>query len=427
MENSNTSPKKTNFKFHPLSLGIQWIIVIGWIAVLVGSASALFLVALEKVSQLRELYSWLVYFLPLAGFTIGWYYFQYGKNVSKGNNLLIEEIHSPTSIIPIRMAPFVFLGTIITHLFGGSAGREGTAVQMGGAIAHQLVRLFPLRIKDQQTLIILGISAGFSSVFGTPLAATIFSIEVIRLGKYRWNLLIPSLVTAYLANWVCLFWGVGHSHYPKIPIDLNGTVIVFLVTIAIVSGLVARSFSSLVHAVSQRFSDLIGYSPLRPLVGGIIIIFLIGFGMSPVYLGLGLPTIQSAFHIQLPIETFLLKLLITVVTIGSGFKGGEVTPLFFIGASLGNIFGYFDPTHLPLFAALGFISVFAGASNTPLASAIMGMELFGWEAGILFFMATWIAYIVSGHTSIYQSQLIGKPKLLSRSSDLGKKISDLRK
>ncbi|TGM74097.1 chloride channel protein [Leptospira mtsangambouensis] len=427
MENSSPSRKNTNPKFQPLFFGIQWILAIGWIAVFVGSASAFFLVTLEKVSQLRELHSSLVYFLPLAGFTIGWFYFHYGKNVSKGNNLLIEEIHSPTSIIPIRMAPFVFLGTIITHLFGGSAGREGTAVQMGGAISHQLVRLFPLKIKDQQTLIILGISAGFSSVFGTPLAATIFSIEVIRIGNYRWNLFFPSLVTAYLSHWVCLFWGVGHSHYPKILFDLNGTIIVFLVVIAIFSGLVARSFSWFVHNLSQWLSDWVRYPPLRPFVGGIVIILLIGFGLSPIYLGLGLPTIQAAFQIQLPIETFLLKILVTVVTIGSGFKGGEVTPLFFIGASLGNIFGYFDHSHLSLFVALGFISVFAGASNTPIASAIMGMELFGWEAGILFFMATWIAYIASGHTSIYQSQLIGKPKLLSRSSDLGKKISDLKK
>lgn len=426
MENSNLSSNIPKSQFQPLSFGIQWLIVFLWISFFVGSASAIFLFALEKVSQLRELNSWLVYWLPMAGFCIGWFYFHYGKNVSKGNNLLLEEIHSPTSIIPIRMAPFVFLGTLMTHLFGGSAGREGTAVQMGGAIAHQLARLIPFQIKDQQTLIILGISAGFASVFGTPLAATVFSIEVIRIGEYRWRLFFPALITAYLSHWVCLLWGIGHSHYPKIPFELSRTLILCLVGISILSGLVARTFSLVVHKVSEWFSIWIGYSPLRPLVGGAIIVSLVGFGLNPIYLGLGLPTIQLAFHSSLPMESFLLKFLLTTVTIGSGFKGGEVTPLFFIGASLGNLFGFFDPTHLSLFVAIGFISVFAGASNTPLASAIMGIELFGWEAGVLFFFSTWIAFIFSGHTSIYQSQLIGKTKFFSKSQDLGKKIAEIK-
>ncbi|PJZ45003.1 chloride channel protein [Leptospira brenneri] len=427
MENSSPEQKKVSVKINSLSNFIKWITISGLIAVFVGSASAFFLVSLEKVTQFRESNPYFVYFLPLAGFLIGWIYFEYGKNVSKGNNLLLEEIHSPTSIIPIRMAPFVFFGTLITHLFGGSAGREGTAVQMGGAISHQLVRLFSLSIKEQQTLIILGISAGFASVFGTPIAAAIFSIEVIRIGTYRLRLIFLSLVIAYLSHWVCLLWGVDHSHYQKIPFEFTWIILICLVVLGILSGWVAKIFSAGIHLVSHFLGEYILYPPFRPVVGGFIILLLVVLGLSPVYLGLGLPTLQSAFVNPLPIETFLLKIIVTAITIGSGFKGGEVTPLFFIGASLGNLFGYFDPAHLALFAGIGFISVFAGATNTPFACAMMGIELFGWECGLYFFLTAWISFIASGHTSIYQSQHIGKTKLFSRSSDLGKKIADLRK
>lgn len=405
----------------------KWLFYILLIALIVGSVSAFFLVALDAVTSIRESHIWIVYLLPLAGFTIGWFYFHYGKNANKGNNLLLEEIHSPSSILPIRMAPFVLLGTLGTHLVGGSAGREGTAVQMGGSIAHQLVRFFPMKIHEQQTLIILGMSAGFASVFGTPLAATIFSIEVIRIGSYRNKLIVPAFLSAYLSHLVCMFWGVSHSQYPKIPFDFNGTIFLCLVVLAAVSGWVAKLFSLILHYISHLFSQWIHYTPLRPLFGGVLLVILFILGLNSEYFGLGIPTIQKAFHVSLPKESFLIKLLLTALTIGSGFKGGEVTPLFFIGASLGNLFGYFDPSHLILFVGVGFISVFAGATNTPLACAVMGIELFGWSCGIYFFLCTGIAYIFSGHTSIYQSQMIGKTKPFSPSSDLGKKISELKK
>ncbi|TGL40850.1 chloride channel protein [Leptospira perdikensis] len=431
MKKSNLEQKKVSVEIRRLSKSfpyvLKWSFILGFISLLVGSASAFFLMALEQVTQFRESKLWLVYFLPCAGFLIGWFYFHFGKNVNKGNNLLLEEIHSPTSIIPIRMSPFVLLGTLVTHLFGGSAGREGTAVQMGGSIAHQLVRFIPLNIKEQQTLIILGMSSGFASVFGTPFAAAVFSIEVLRIGSYRLRLIVPSLVTAYLSHWVCLFWGVEHSHYPQIPFDLTGIIFVYLILLGISSGLVAKLFSWSLHKLSELFHRWINFPPLRPFFGGIIVALLFVIGLNPIYFGLGLPTIQSAFVDPLPVETFLFKLFITVITIGSGFRGGEVTPLFFIGASLGNLFGYLDPTHLSLFVGIGFISVFAGATNTPFACAIMGMELFGWESGIFFLVTAWISYVCSGHISIYTSQRIGRTKFLSPSSDLNKKISDLFK
>ncbi|MCW7475278.1 chloride channel protein [Leptospira levettii] len=408
-----------------ISFFVRWSLIIMTIAGIVGSISAFFLHALEFVSEVRENHIQLLYFLPLAGLFIGWFYHHLGSNVNKGNNLLLEEIHSPSSVIPIRMTPFVLVGTLFTHLFGGSAGREGTAVQMGGSIAHQIVRVIPMTKKEQESLIILGMSAGFSAVFGTPIAAAIFSIEVILVGSYRWKLFLPSLITAWLSHEVCLSWNVTHPLFPKVSFDWNFTSLVGIFVLAIVSGYVAKSFIHLLHFFSSFGKKWILYPPFRPIIGGILLVCFFMFGLSLDYFGLGVKTIQNAFIEPLPKESFVWKLLLTTITIGFGFKGGEVTPLFFIGATLGNLFATLDPIHLALLTSVGFISVFSGATNTPLACAIMGMELFGYECGILYLVVTQIAFIISGHTSIYSSQIIAKKKLFQSAKDVGKRISDL--
>lgn len=405
---------------------LRWTLVFLIVSILVGSISAFFLHALDWVTHVREKHISLLYFLPLAGGLIGWIYHHFGTRANKGNNLLLEEIHSTSSIIPFRMTPFVFIGTLVTHLVGGSAGREGTAVQMGGSISHQLVRLFPFSIKEQQTLIILGMSAGFSAVFGTPFAAAIFSIEVIQIGIYRWKLFFPSLLMAWLSHLVCLFWNVKHSIFPEVPWDADLILFLGIFLLSIGSGMVAKIFIWSIHTISKFSQKWIVYPPLRPVLGGILLVVLFTAGVSVDYFGLGVPIIQSAFTENLSDTAFLWKLLLTAITIGFGFKGGEVTPLFFIGATLGNLFSEISPHHLSLFVSVGFIAVFSGATNTPLACAIMGMELFGFSSGIYFLMATQISYIISGHASIYSSQIIGKRKWFRPHTHVGKKISDLK-
>ncbi|WP_425324640.1 chloride channel protein [Leptospira yanagawae] len=404
----------------------RWVFYCLLISVLVGSVSAFFLIALDFVTEVREKNTFLVYLLPLVGGCIGWVYHRYGSRVNQGNNLLLEEIHSPSSVIPFRMTPFVLLGTLGTHLVGGSAGREGTAVQMGGSIAHQLARFFPFDRKEHQTLIILGISAGFSAVFGTPFAAAIFSIEVIQIGIYRWKLFLPSLVVAWCSHLVCLIWKVKHTIFPMVPFQLELNLVLGIFLLSIASGLVAKVFIHFTHTISNYSQKLILYPPLRPVLGGLILVLLFSLGVSLDYFGLGVPFIQEAFTENLPDDAFLWKLLLTSITIGFGFKGGEVTPLFFIGATLGNLFSEISPPHMVLFVSVGFVAVFSGATNTPLACAIMGMELFGFSAGIYFLVATQISYIMSGHMSIYPSQVIGKKKWFRPHSHVGKKISELK-
>ena len=241
-----------------LVLLLKWIFICVLIGIFSGSASAFFLVALEWVTQFREHNSWMIWLLPIGGLLIGLLYHYYGATVVKGNNLLLEEYENPQKVIPLKMAPLVLIGTLITHIFGGSAGREGTAVQMGGAIADQFTRIFQLDNSDRKTLIILGISAGFASVFGTPLAGALFALEVVFFSKISLKSSILSFLTAYIAYFTVEFWQVKHTHYsiPVVP-EFNLTTLFYTLIIGILSGLAALLFSRNVHFWSSFFSKKI--------------------------------------------------------------------------------------------------------------------------------------------------------------------------
>lgn len=391
----------------------KWLIITLIAGALIGSASALLLFSLDLVTNYRESHTWVIALLPIAGLLIGLMYHYWGSNIVKGNNYLIDEIHAPKDIIPFKMAPFIYIGTVITHLFGGSAGREGTAVQMGGAIADQFSRLFKLRQRDHKIMVIVGISAGFASVFGTPLAGAVFALEVIIVGRMRYEAILPSFFAAVFAHLTCHLWGAAHTHYsiPFVP-ELSIPNIMLVVAVSILFGLTAMLFSRSVHFWAKLAKDKIKYAPCRPLAGGAIIALAVwGLGTTK-YIGLGLPTIIEAFSVQQDWYDFLAKILFTTFTIGVGFKGGEVTPLFFIGATLGSALSCIIPLPIALLAGMGFVAVFAGATNTPVACTFMGTELFGMESGIYIGIACVISYLFSGHTGIYTSQIVGSPKHL---------------
>lgn len=403
----------------------KWLVLALIIGFLAGSASAFFLASLHWVEDFREGNLWIVWCLPIGGLVIGLLYHYYGNDVVKGNNQLIEEFHSPKQIIPLKMAPMVLFGTLATHLFGGSAGREGTAVQMGGAIADQFTKWFTLNKSDRKIILILGISAGFASVFGTPLAGAVFSLEVLIIGRLRYEAIIPSVLTAVIAHYVCLFWGIQHTTYVihAIP-ELNLTNLFWVILVGIPFGWTAWLFATSNHFFTKQFTKWIKYPPLRPVFGGLILALLFFMIGNSRYMGLGIPVIESAFDTQLPAWDFLAKLGLTAFTLSAGFKGGEVTPLFFIGATLGSFLSFFIPLELSLLAGMGFIAVFAGATNTPLACALMGIELFGSEGAVYFIVVCVIAYLFSGHHSIYTQQIIGSPKTPFQLFKKGKKITD---
>jgi H+/Cl- antiporter ClcA/PII-like signaling protein len=406
------------FRWHPaeqVRIGrflLKWTLLASGLGVLAGSASAVFLLSLEYATAAREDFPWLLYLLPVAGCLIVLLYQRWCKGCEDGNNLLIEEIHRPEGGVPSRLAPVILLSTIATHLFGGSAGREGTALQMGGSLAAWLSRRLGLDPLHTRTLLMAGISAGFGSVFGTPLAGMVFGLEVLAVGRLRYDALIPCLVASVVGHWTCAAWGVHHTHYaienmPEVSALLVGKVVLA----SLVFALVSVFFAEITHWLGWVFKRVMPWAPGRPILGASVIIALVWLLGTRDYLGLGIPIIIQSFRPEgVATWAFAWKLLFTAITLSSGFKGGEVTPLFFIGATLGCTLGWILGVPNDFMAALGFVAVFAGAANTPLACTIMGIELFGARHGVFLALACCSTYVWSGHRGIYLSQIVDTPK-----------------
>ena len=402
---------------------VRWIPIAALVGIMAGSASALLLASLTLATNVREHHPWLIFLLGPAGGIVGLLYHRFGASVEAGNNLILEQTHDPTATIPLRMTPLILLGTFLTHLFGGSAGREGTAIQTGASLADQLARPFRMIPRDRRILLMAGISAGFGSVFGTPLAGALFGIEVLAIGTLSYDALAPCLLASFVGDLVTHAWGVQHTIYrvSEVP-PLNVARLGMAMIAGVLFGLLGMAFAKATHAVSHTAKRHIASAPLRPVLGGVLITaaaFGLGLTRTSRYLGLGIPTIVAAFTSRLPAYDFAGKFLFTAVTLGTGFKGGEVTPLFYIGATFGNALSRLLPLPPSLLAGMGFAAVFAGAANTPIASTLLAVELFGAEAGAYAGIACVVSYLFSGHTGIYHAQRIGKSKHIGREADEG--------
>ncbi len=371
---------------------VKWILIIAIIGLIAGVSSAFFLTTLNWATKFRETHLWMIVFLPVAGLATGLLYYYYGKEITAGNKLLIKTIHEPKGIIPVLMAPMIYICTILTHLFGGSAGREGTALQITASLADQFSKPFSLSIEERKILLLAAVAAGFGAVFGTPIAGAIFALEFCQIKKINAKTFLVVLAASILGDSTAKLLNTKHTSYTIDTIPSIGfTEIIYVIVAGIAFGLCAVFFSTSMQKLSSLFKKYIVFTPLQPIIGGFLIAIAVWVLGTTKYIGLGIPTIVEAFNTTLPYYDFILKMAFTILTLAAGFKGGEATPLFFIGAALGNCLSLFIPLPFALLSGMGFVAVFAGAMNTPLACAIMAVELFGIQAGFYAALACFTA------------------------------------
>ena len=386
------------------------------IGLLAGTASAIFMWLLDRSIHLRSQHLWLVALLPAFGILSAWLYGTFGKQSEGGSTLILDEVLEFQGRVPSRMAPLVLLGTLLTHLGGGSAGREGTALQMGASLARTVGKLpwpwLRLTRSRQRLLLMAGVAAGFGSLFGTPVAGAIFGMEVITVGKIHYEGLLLCTAASLVADAVCRGLGASHSHFHPQALALSWSLGLKLALFALPVALVAGGFSELSHGLARSTRRWFAQPYLRAGLGGLAVIALALAFRTTDYLNLGIIWLPRVFEGTGPVPplAFAAKFLFTVVTLGFGFKGGEVTPLFVIGALLGASLAPALGLPVPFIAAIGFIALFAAASNTPLASVFMGIELFGAGFTGPLVITCFLAYILVGHRGIYGSHRLATPK-----------------
>jgi H+/Cl- antiporter ClcA len=385
---------------------IRWIAIGAVVGALAGVSSALLLETLDRATELRGDHAWLLWLLPVAGCAVAVVYHYAGGDSARGNDLILDEIHSDSAWVPRRMAPLIFVATAASHLFGASVGREGTAVQMSGSLADGwLNRVLGLRCDARRTLLITAIAGGFGAVFGVPVAGCVFALEVQAAGRIRHDAIVPALTASVLGDRIVAALGVEHAIVaPLSGVDLDLRLAAELVLAGVAFGLAARLFVAAVHALKALLRRSVAWPPARPLVGGAAVIGLTYAVGTRDYLGLSLPLAAAAVAGSVATFAFAWKLLFSTVSLGSGFFGGEVTPLFVIGATLGATLGDAFGGDPVLFAAVGYAAVFGAAANTPIACVVLGIELFGAAAIVPLAIGCVVAYAASLGSGIYAAQ-----------------------
>lgn len=410
--------KNRLFTFLHTSPGVflRWLFLSVLTGLVAGAAGVLFHFVLEWCTETRSAHDALLYFLPLAGAAIALLY-RFGDHSSRrGTNSVLAAIRSDERV-SFRTAPLIFIGTALTHLFGGSAGREGAALQLGGAIASTAGDLFHLDEKDRHIIVMCGSAAAFSALFGTPVTAAIFPMEVVSVGVMYYAAIIPCVLSSLTASFLAQLCGVAPTSFalPAVCASTPMTLLQVLVLGALCAVL-ARLFCFAMHRASAFFSTLLPNTVARAAVGGCVIVLLTLLLHTRDYNGAGMDIVSAALLYGTAVPyAFLLKLLFTAITLGSGFKGGEIVPTFFIGATFGCIAGALLGLPASFGAAIGLVALFCGVTNCPIASILLSIELFGAEALPLFSAAAAVSYMLSGYSGLYSEQRILHSKLRAES------------
>ena len=388
----------------------RWVALTFVIGVLSGLLSAAFIQSLEWATDTRNAHDWLVLTLPLAGLIVGCSYHYLGRGLERGSNLIIDQIHSHSEWIPLRLTPIIFGASVVSHVAGGSTGREGAALQLAAGVTDPISKKLGFNPADRSIMLIAAIAGGFGSVFGVPVAGAVFALEVQRVGRVRYEALVPAFVASFVGDAVVRGLGVEHTHYPHMPeIDWSTSMAWKVVLFGLIGGLIALTFVRLTHFIKDIMKKYVAWYPARPVVGGVLLaVLILAFGWRD-YSGLSIPLAIEAMNGSVAGQ-WGTKLLLTSITIGTGFVGGEFIPLFVIGALAGASFAHIIGANVVVFAIIGSITVLAGATNAPLACTLIGLELFGGNGIVFFAVACATAYATSGHTGIYHAQRVGAHK-----------------
>ena len=389
-----------------LKTSLKWILFSVLSGIIIGLAGTAFYFCMNYASDLRGAFPWLIFLLPAGGLAIVGLYHLFQNQKDPGTNLVLSAVHSGDHI-PIRMAPLIFASTVLTHLFGGSAGREGAALQIGGSLGNGIGRLFHFNEKEQKVLIMCGMSAAFSAVFGTPLAAAVFSMEVISVGIMHYSAILPCVISSLIAHQIASCFGAVGEHFviQSIP-DFALIPALKISLLAVLCAIISILFCVMLHGFSDLFRKLFQNGYVRILTGGFIVLALTLLIGSQDYNGTGIPFIEQCFSGTVPPYAFLLKMILTAVTLAAGYKGGEIVPSFFVGAAFGCFFGNIIDLSPSLCAAAGMGAVFCGVTNSPITSLLICFELFGFEGMPYYLLSIALSYVLSGYYGLYQSQKI---------------------
>jgi H+/Cl- antiporter ClcA len=409
---------------------IKWTGYASIVGVLVGAGTSAFLVLLGFATQKIVQYPLYYLILPLSILaTSGLIVWLAPEAAGHGTEKVIEAIHQRMGRIPFAVVPVKLFATVITIATGGSAGKEGPSAQIGAGLASAFADFLKVDDTDRRKLVICGISAGFATVFGTPIAGALFGIEVLVVGQIFSEVLFPSVVAGIIGYNVALALGIKYtiaSACCAVVPHLTEWIFVRMIMLGIWSGLVSLMLIEILKLSGNIYTRLQWHWTLKALTGGILLA-VIGRFISTDYLGLGVPTIESGLAGNpLPAGAFFWKSIATSITLGSGGSGGVVTPIFFVGTAAGNLFAQlFDPVNIATCSAIGLTALLAGAANTPIAASVMAMELFGPQIGSFAAIACMVSFLMTGYRSIYPSQLLGAQKSRSLTVPTGSPIGEM--
>lgn len=385
---------------------VKWIIIAAVVGAFVGIVGVFFHICVEKATEIRVEMPWLIWLLPIGGTAIVFLYKKTGMEKDRGTNLILDAVRS-NEPLNIKTAPLIFVSTVITHLFGGSSGREGAALQIGGSIASYVGTHIKLDEKDQRIITMCGMAAGFSALFGTPVAAVVFAMEVVSVGVMYYSAIVPCIIASAVGAYIASLFDIAPTSFsvigsiPTIELLTIFKVIVLAVLCAAVSMLFCLTLKK-----THKLYDKIPNKTVAAIVGGLavaILTFIIG---TTDYNGAGMDVIGRAVAGEAEYEAFILKIIFTALTLGAGFKGGEIVPTLFVGATFGNVAGKLLGLGGSFGAGLGMAALFCGVTNCPLTSLILSIELFGTEGLIYYAVACAVSYKLSGYYGLYSAQKI---------------------